>query len=87
MFSEAKRRLGDLYERYPEASVVVSMQNQLDYLIQIESGESTDRSRLKEIVLGVQTAREIEPRDEETAAFMYEVTDAVQEMIRLTPAR
>lgn len=79
-FREAKTRLAELHRAYPEASAILSMQSQLDFLIGLESGENTDRSRLKEIILGVQTAREVEPRDEDLAKFMYEVVDEVDNM-------
>lgn len=81
LFKEAKRKLIDLYQRFPDATVIVSMQNQLDYLIQLELGEAFDRERLQEIIIGVQTAREIEPRDKDTASLMYEVANEVQAML------
>jgi hypothetical protein len=87
LFVDARERLATLYSRYPEASVVISMQKQLDYLIDLESGTISDRSKLKEIILGVQVAREIEPRDEETASILYKVVDAVEEMKRAKSAK
>lgn len=82
LFKNAKEHLADLFLRCPEATVIVSMQNQIDYLIELESGENHDRSRLKDIILGVQTAREIEPRDAAVAAIVYQVAEAAKEMER-----
>ena len=57
-----------------------SVIRQIDYLIDLETGLSTDRSRLKEIILGVQAAREIEPLDADLAEMLYTVSEQAQRM-------
>ena len=47
----------------PQATVLVSTEKQLEYLISIVKGESTDRSRLKDIILGIYAVREFENDD------------------------
>lgn len=85
--TEAKALLAALCARYPDASVVTSMQTQLDYLIDLESGVITDHERLDEIILGVQAAREIEPRDQDVANKIYQIVDIVEEMKAEVKAR
>ena len=60
---------------------IASIVRQLDYLIALESGQSTDRSRLKDVVLGVQAAREIEALDERCAETLHEVSARVRAMM------
>ena len=62
-------------------STIASIVRQLDYLIALGSGQSTDRSRLEDVVLGVQAAREIEALDERCAEAMHEVSARVRAMM------
>ena len=63
LFNTAKRDCEQLEARYPECRALQSIKAQLDYLISLESGSNKDRSRIKDIIIGVLAAREIEPRD------------------------
>lgn len=47
--------------------VLNSVRAQLNYLLDLAEGRSDDRGRLAQIILGVQTAREIETIDEDLA--------------------
>ena len=54
-----------------------SINLQLNYLIDLEEGRRSDRERLKDIIIGVQTVREIEP-DDILAPLLYRVCEEVQ---------
>ena len=73
LFSEARVRCEELMLSYPENRALISIAKQIEYLIGLESGVHCDRSRLKEIVIGVLTAREIEPLDADVASLFYKV--------------
>lgn len=60
-----------LLEAYPGLPVLHSIQAQLDYLIALESGKIQDRSRLKNIIIGPLTAREVEALDDDVAELLY----------------
>jgi hypothetical protein len=62
-----------LLVQYPGNGALQSIQKQLEYLIGLESGAHADRTRLREIIIGVQAAREIEPLDEGVAESFYKV--------------
>lgn len=49
-----------LLGQYPSSAALLSVSRQIDYLIGIEDGSVTDRGRLKDIIIGVLTAKEIE---------------------------
>jgi hypothetical protein len=49
-------------------------------LIGLEQGVCSDRSRLKDITIGVLTAREIEPLDDGVAETFYQIASAVKIM-------
>ena len=80
LFQDAHARAKALYKTYPELMTIDSVIRQIDYLIDLETGLSTDRSRLKEIILGVQAAREIEPLDADLAEMLYTVSEQAQRM-------
>jgi len=68
-------RCEKLKEQFPELPVLGSIANQLLYLKSILVDCEADRSRLNEIIIGVQTAREIEALDMETAEVFYEISE------------
>ncbi len=80
LFQTAKAAMADLHVRFPEANAIVSISNQLDYLIGLEEGTEADRGRLSEIIIGVLAAREIEPRSEKAADLLYQVVDETDRM-------
>ena len=67
----------ELLDVNPGFAPLLSIKAQLEYLIQIADGRSTDRSRLKEIIVGQYAAREFEDRDMEFANMLYDVADIV----------
>ncbi|MGF6415783.1 immunity protein Tsi6 family protein [Paraburkholderia sp. MM5482-R1] len=69
-----------LLARYPENNALQSINVQLKYLMSVASGEESDRSRLKEIIIGVLTAREIESLDEDAAELFYKAADEARRM-------
>ena len=80
LFINARGQVDILQAKYLELPVLKSIARQLDYLIALESGQSQDRSRLDEIVLGVQAAREIEQLDQHCAEMLHAVSDQVKQM-------
>lgn len=80
LFESARTKAEALHVKYPDVKTVESIIRQIDYLIGLEAGLSNDRSRLNEIVLGVQAAREIEPLDPSLAEMLYAVSEQSQQM-------
>lgn len=80
LFQKALDACKQLQSLYPAVVTIQSIINQLEYLIALESGRSTDRSRLKDIVIGVQAAREIEPLGLGVAELLYEVDGEARRM-------
>jgi len=54
--------------------------SQIEYLLSLERGSSTDRSRVKDINIGVLAAREIEPLSMETAEILHAVAGEARHM-------
>lgn len=81
LFEKAKVAIGEFLQEFPEFQAAISIDRQLDYLIAVESGVETDRSRLKDIIIGVLTAREIEPGNEAVVDILHEVSSEVPKMI------
>lgn len=80
LFENAKATMIEFKAMFPDADATTSIVYQLDYLISLEKGIETNRNRLSDIIIGVLTAREIEPRSEETAELLYHVVDEVKSM-------
>ena len=66
--------------QYPESTALVSIARQIEYLIGIEDGTIVDRSRLGQIIIGVLTAREIEPLDNDAAEIFYKIAGEAKQM-------
>lgn len=62
----------------PGMPALGSIKNQLEYLIDIETGKRTDRDLLEKITLGNLAARELGPGD--LAEILFEVVDEVRAM-------
>jgi hypothetical protein len=80
LFEHALEECRRLLVQYPGNGALQSIQKQLEYLIGLESGAHADRTRLREIIIGVQTAREIEPLDEGVAEVFYKVASEAGRM-------
>lgn len=66
--------------KYPNSKALLSISRQIEYLIGLEDGSIADRSRLKEITIGVITAREIEPLDDDAAEIFFKISSAAKHM-------
>lgn len=80
LFEKALQRCNELLSQYPDNGALLSIARQIEYLHGLEIGVNSDRSRLKEIIIGVLTAREIEPFDEEAAEIFYRVSGETKRM-------
>ena len=80
LFEKALQKCKELLSQYPDNGALLSIARQIEYLLGIEIGINTDRSRLKEIIIGVLTTREIEPLDEEAAELFYKVSGEAKQM-------
>ena len=65
---------------YPNFQPLESVKAQLEYLKDILNGDLDDRSRLKEIILGIYAAREFEERDMDFANTLYDVELIVDQL-------
>lgn len=80
LFENAKKECSRLMAVYPKNNALISIARQIDYLIGLENNPNSDRSRLSEIIIGVLTAREIEPLDEHAADVFYKVSAEAKKM-------
>jgi hypothetical protein len=69
-----------LLGQYPNNAALLSVSRQIEYLIGIEDGSVTDRSRIKDITIGVITSREIEPLDDDAAETFYQIASEARWM-------
>jgi hypothetical protein len=75
LFKEALAQTNKL-----RAAPFKSISLQLNYLIDLEEGRCSDRDRLNDIIIGIQTVREVEPVDANIASWLYRVVEKVEEM-------
>lgn len=80
LFNSAIRACEQLQERFPRDNAIRSVLVQLQFLLSLEQGVTSDWKRLDDIIIGVLTVREIEPLDEATAAILYRVVEEVEAM-------
>lgn len=69
-----------LLTSHPSHQTLLSIRQQLVYLVDLVSGTHQDRSRLKDIIIGAQTARDIEDLDEAVAESFYKAASIAREM-------
>lgn len=69
-----KRHCINLAKQYPDLQALHSIAHQIDYLTGIDNGSISDRSKLKNITIGVLTAREIEPLDDVATEIFYKIS-------------
>ena len=60
----------------PEFKPLLSIENQLKYLIDFEEGRSVNLKRMKDLNLGLLAVRELEPHDMELADLIHKITGA-----------
>ena len=75
-----QKKCRELLSKYPSNVALQSVDKQIEYLIELEKGAHSDRSRLKDITIGVLMAREIEQLDDETAEIFYQIASASKMM-------
>ena len=69
-----------LDKEYPGFVILDSIDTQLRYVKNIIEKNSTDKSKLKDILLGVYAAKEIEERDMNFAELLYEIQDIAEDL-------
>ncbi len=80
LFYIALEKCENLIGLYPDLIVLKSIYNQIEYLISFEKNMDIDKSRISEIIIGVQTVREIEPLDDIASEIFYIVADEARKM-------
>ncbi|WP_166896885.1 immunity protein Tsi6 family protein [Massilia sp. CCM 8734] len=75
-----RQKCSVLLDQYPSSTALLSVLRQIEYLIGLENGTVTNRSRQKEITIGVLTAREIEPLDDHAAETFYQIASEARKM-------
>ena len=80
LFATALAECSRLLAAHPANVVLASIRSQLRYLINLDAGIDTDRSRLAEIIIDRQTAHDIEPLDMRVADIFYDVAEAASKM-------
>jgi hypothetical protein len=71
--AECKRRI----RQTPRFQPLLSIEKQIQYLIDLTENNTHDHSQLKDIIIGVYAAREFEDRDMEFANLLYKVEEVV----------
>ena len=84
LFQEAMDECNSLITRYPNVPSLKSIYLQLEYLLALASG-GRDNSRLKDIIIGPLTAREIEPLSRKAAELFYQVAAEARSMAGRAP--
>lgn len=80
LLRDGSKRIGELRTKYPENAAIKSVQLQIEYLIEIVADPEKDRSRLREIIIGLLTAREIEPLDEDGSEVFYQIASLAKHL-------
>ena len=76
LLESGEKACSDLLLRYPSCTACLSIYRQIEYLTAPEQGAYSDKSRLKDITIGVLAAREIEPLDENAAEIFHQIASA-----------
>ncbi|MDY6457131.1 hypothetical protein SKM57_08725 [Acinetobacter faecalis] len=84
LFKLALTQCLELLDMYLDLTVAISIKNQLQFLIESEINQFYDSQKLKSIIIGVQTAREIEVLDLDLAEILYQVSFEVNKIIAET---
>ncbi len=57
-----------------------TLERQLEYLLDLAENKTCDKSKLKNMTIGILTVREIEGLDEELSDSLYQVADMAEKM-------
>jgi hypothetical protein len=80
VFDRAEAAVAKLERQWPALSYLPSFRQQIAYLRAVERGDEANRSRLDEINIGVITAKDIEDRDADVAASLYDRASVARTM-------
>jgi hypothetical protein len=80
LFEQGLARCRALLLKHSDSRALRSIEKQIEFLIDLEMGRTSEVGRLQEITIGVLTAREVEPLDEEVAELLYEVASEARRM-------
>lgn len=80
IFEVALQECIETQQRWPKNMVLVSIRNQLEYLVALAEGRETDRSRLGEIIIGRQAAHDIKSLDPRVADIFYQADDEARKL-------
>jgi hypothetical protein len=72
IFVEALAECDAMIESYPNLRVLNSVRDQVNYIADLYLGKTRDRSRIKDLVLGVQLAKQVEPILSTRALTLFE---------------
>jgi hypothetical protein len=81
LFRKAIDEISMLASEDPSFQTGPSIIAQLTYLLGLETKAISDRSRLKDIILGIQAVREVEPRNTAIADTLYQVSGEIGRML------
>jgi hypothetical protein len=59
-FVTALAECDNLIAQYPLLDTLLAIRDQVEYLAALHRGEAVERARIKDLIIGVQVAREIE---------------------------
>jgi hypothetical protein len=80
LFELGRQKCDILLAKYPQITALLSVSRQIKYLIGIDDGSVSDRSRLREISIGLITSREIEQLDDKAAETFYQIASESKRM-------
>jgi len=80
IFESALDRTRQVLRKFPGDGPLESVEKQLEYLLGLETGEHNDRSRLRDIILGVQAGKLIEQLDSELADMLVDAAIEARDM-------
>lgn len=80
LFEKGREAIAELERQWPTLYYLPSFRAQVDYLEAVEVGSEPDRTRLKDINIGVITAKDIEDRDVQAAAVLHEISATARAM-------
>ena len=80
LLEQGRQQCAALKAQFPDVQAIESVGIQIEYLIGLETGALSDRSRLKDIVIGALTAREIEPLDVDASEVFYKIASEAKLM-------
>jgi len=81
LFSRGLAAIRSLEAVYPEFQPLISIRNQLQFLLSQTGGATPNREALAQINIGYLTARTVECRNELIAAVLYECSAEVKSML------